>query len=201
MTKAEEKKLISLLRQDDTTALKEIFDQYHAPLCQVSYAIVQDKDEAKDVVQDVFFKLWRKRGELTIETSLFAYLKRAVVNTSLNLLEKQKRFIRSGLTKSEEADFASQQGGQEQLVGELSLLAEKAIENLPPRTKAVFRLIRFEEMSYKEVAESLNISLKAVEKEMMKALRLLRQALKDYLPLLLMGILTKAIQIIVNFFS
>ena len=60
---------------------------------------------------------------------------------------------------------------------------------LPARTRAVFRLIRSEEMSYKEVAETLGISLNAVEKEMMKALAFLRQALKDYLPILAIPIL------------
>jgi RNA polymerase sigma factor (sigma-70 family) len=89
---ADEKRLIFLLQQDNTAAVEEIFARYHAALCQVSYRMVQDQDEAKDIVQEVFFKLWKNRKNLTIQSSLFAYLKRAVVNTSLNSLEKQKRF-------------------------------------------------------------------------------------------------------------
>lgn len=68
---------------------------------------------------------------------------------------------------------------------ELSVMAEKAIETLPARTRAVFQLIRLEGMSYREVAQHLDISEKAVEKEMMKALRMLRDMLKDYLTVLL----------------
>lgn len=184
MIKPEEKKLIVLLQQEDTTAVKLIFDQYHAPLCQVAYAIVLDREEAKDVVQEVFLKLWRNRKKLAIEISLFAYLKRAVTNTAINSLEKQKRVSSLVSGGAGQEYFMGNDTDQQQLSNELSALAEKAIANLPSRTKAVFRLIRSEEMSYKEVAGALDISLKAVEKEMMKALRLLRQALKDYLPVL-----------------
>ena len=200
MISPEEKRLLSLLQQDHQSALKELFELHHGPLCRISYRIVQDADEAKDVVQEVFFKLWRNRKGLVIEISLFAYLKRAVVNTSLNALEKHKRFNRAEMNPSDEAKFSFQDTDQQQLANELALLAEKAVENLPPRTKAVFRLIRMEEMSYKEVAESLHISIKAVEKEMMKALRLLRVALKDYLPSLLLTTLAEGIHIISNLF-
>ena len=72
---------------------------------------------------------------------------------------------------------------------ELSSRVDEAINKMPLRTKAVFTLIRFEEMTYQEVSESLDISLKAVEKEMMKALKLLREALKDYLLLLIIALL------------
>jgi RNA polymerase sigma-70 factor, ECF subfamily len=115
-------------------------------------------------------------------------LKRAVLNTSLNYIESRKRFVPL-------SDVATQHYVAENIVeqqqssDELSLHIDKAVNNLPIRTKAVFTLIRFEEMSYKEVADSLDISLKAVEKEMMKALKLLRKELKDYLPLLILPLL------------
>lgn len=194
MITADEKRLINLLQQDGPSAVKELFDHYHAPLCQVSYRLVQDQDEAKDIVQEVFLKLWKNRQSLHIQTSLFAYLKRAVVNTSLNYLEKQKKLSREDVFENPSLQTLSgQDTDQQQLADELAQLAQKAIANLPPRTQAVFKLIRTEEMSYKEVAETLHISTKAVEKEMMKALRLLRQALKDYLPMLLLSTLIQAI--------
>ncbi len=190
MTTSDEKNLIALLKEDDRSAINTIFLKYHVLLCRISVRIVSDPEEAKDVVQEVFIKLWRNRKELNIQYSLEAYLKRAVVNTSLNHIESKNKFTSLNVSDSKLNKIAENTTDQQQSFDELSTRVDHAIDNLPVRTKAVFTLIRFEEMSYKEVSESLDISLKAVEKEMMKALKLLREALKDYLPLLLLSILT-----------
>ena len=197
MKSSEEQSLLQRLQQNDRSAMKELFDTYYARLCRVSYRIVQDAEEAKDVVQEVFVKLWKNRETLQVHTSLFAYLSRAVVNTSLNWLEKQKKFTSTTLDQAEilQVPFNSLEQGQ--AAEELAHLAEKAVQKLPPRTKAVFILIRHEEMSYKEVAEALEISVKAVEKEMMKALRLLREALKDYLPVIVLSGLGELLKIFI----
>jgi len=186
---SDERSLVAALKQNDRSAINSIFLKYHALLCRVSFHLVQDREDAKDVVQEVFIKLWRNRKEINISHSLEAYLKRAVVNTSLNHIESKKKFI--SLDHLEPApDYVIGNVVEEQQASEeLSLRLDLAIGNLPLRTKAVFTLIRFEEMSYKEVSESMSISLKAVEKEMMKALKLLRHALKDYLPLLIVPFL------------
>jgi RNA polymerase sigma-70 factor (ECF subfamily) len=139
-------------------------------------------------VQEVFIKLWQKRKELTIDFSLEAYLKRAVVNTSINHLDRKQRITSLDASQAKFVQASENTVDQQQSFNELSVRIDYAIGKLPQRTQLVFKLIRFEEMSYKEVSEGLEISLKAVEKEMMKALRLLREALKDYLPLLISSI-------------
>ncbi len=197
LSKLQEKELINRLQQHDRLAVKELFEKYHAGLCLTAYRILQDREEAKDVVQEVFVKLWKNRTGLQIHTSLQAYLKRAVVNTSLNWLEKEKKFSKAELEKADHLPSDSHGVEQEQMAEELALLAERSIQNLPARTKAVFVLIRQEEMSYKEVAEALEISLKAVEKEMMKALRLLREALKEYLPVFVLSGLGELLNIFI----
>ena len=93
MTPSDDKSLIAALKEDDRSAINSIFLRYHAMLCRVSFRIVNDREEAKDVVQDVFIKLWRNRKEINISYSLEAYLKRAVVNTSLNHVERKNKFI------------------------------------------------------------------------------------------------------------
>jgi RNA polymerase sigma-70 factor, ECF subfamily len=178
---SEEKQLIASLQQGERTAMESVFKQYHAVLCTAAYYVVKDTDEAKDIVQDVFIKLWKNRQQLEIQSSLAAYLKRAVVNTALNYLEKQKKFKAVEIGKSGASDMGVNAVEHNHNSAELSAKAEKTIESLPPRTRAVYTLIRAEEMSYKEAAEALSISVKAVEKEMMKALRLLRIALKEFL--------------------
>jgi RNA polymerase sigma-70 factor, ECF subfamily len=174
-----EEELIALLKKNDSAAMEAIFRQYHASLCSVAFRIVRDKDQAKDIVQEVFIKVWRNRSAIQITTSLGFYLKRATINTALNHSEGNLRITKEPLQEVHrvvsvrDSDPLTQQ--------ELQQAVDQALCKLPVRTRAVFTLIRSEEMSYRQVAESLNISEKAVEKEMMKALRLLRDALRPYL--------------------
>lgn len=171
--------------------MKVLFNRYHASLCRVAYRMVKDEDEARDIVQEVFIRLWKNRKDLQIEISLEAYLKRATVNTSLNFLQSPRKQRRQQLDTVDPASVLSPSTDAKLSFDELSRKASAAIDNLPVRTRIVFTLIRSEEMTYKEVADSLDISLKAVEKEMLKALRLLREALKDYLPAVVMILLSQ----------
>jgi RNA polymerase sigma-70 factor (ECF subfamily) len=181
---AEEKQLIARIQNGDHAALKVLFTHYHTLLCRLASALLKDPEQAKDVVQEVFIKFWRNRHDLRITTSLNAYLKRAVVNTSLNYLEQNKASLRLPVEKADQQHSAYHPDSPH-AYQELVTKVDVAIQQLPVRTRTVFTLIRSEEMSYKEVSDSLDISVKAVEKEMMKALRLLREALNDYLPVLL----------------
>ena len=176
---SQEQHLLEQLKAGNQQALKTIFLQYHEELCHAAYRIVGDVDKSKDIVQDVFLKVWLKRESIQISGSLRAYLKRAVVNLAINAYHQQKTLVHDDLETIDEPAFIDLSLGQE--YRELANLAQHAIDKLPGRTKAVFHLIRMEGMSYKEVSDALQISEKAVEKEMMKALRLLRISLKDYL--------------------
>lgn len=185
MADPRDNELLVLLQNDDKSAIKILFEKYHAALCLLAYRFTKDKDTSKDVVQDVFIRIWNNRQSIEITSSLSAYLKRSVVNACLNHIEKEKRhsilgvevLVREPSAATSDRDYSEH---------ELTMQLEKSIERLPVRTRAVFLLIRKEEMTYKEVAETLNISLKAVEKEMMKALRLLREMLKNFLPMVLL---------------
>jgi len=180
----DEKDLISRLNIQDESAMQELFYAWHAKMCIIAWRIVKDREQAKDIVQEVFIKLWRNAPGLAITTSLEAYLKRAVVNTSLNHIEARNRFTK---LKLEDAAMNERAVGSAPLdLDELTRLVNEAISQLPPRTRTVFSLIRSEDMSYREVAAALGISLKAVEKEMLKALKMLRAALRNYLAVLLM---------------
>lgn len=188
MISPDEQLLISRLKQGHSSALETIFHQYHARLCQLSYRFSNDRELAKDIVQEVFVKVWNNREVLHITVSLQAYLKRAVINTTLNAIESQNRSRKSPLDEKLELETTQTASAIHDL-SELEQRAQQAIEDLPLRTKTVFKLIRLEDMSYREVAQTLTISEKAVEKEMMKALRLLRIALRDYLPLMAAAII------------
>jgi len=175
--KSSDNVLIDRLRDGDKDALRQIFEDHFTSLCQIAYRVVGDADTAKDMAQEVFLKLWSNRKDLSISKSLAAYLRRAVINTSINFADSKH----AGLMRLDKQEISIRDESDAADLTQLQAEADKAIQALPPRTRAVFTLTRFENFTYKEVAEHLNISEKAVEKEVMKALKLLRIALQRFL--------------------
>lgn len=159
---------------------EQIFKANFKALVRVAYAIVHEQDQAQDIVQQSFVRFWDKRDTVDIEDNIVAYLKRAVINTALNHLEKQKRIYL-------EEDFSHylKESEQNNLDDEARLalirkVTKQAIEQLPEKCQLVFSLSRYEGMTNQEVADHLNISVKAVEKHISKAVRDLREVLKPY---------------------
>ncbi|MEZ4985061.1 MAG: RNA polymerase sigma-70 factor [Saprospiraceae bacterium] len=172
------------LRAGDRSALKQIFDAQYQPVCHAIYRFVQDPGLSEDLAQEVFVRFWEKREDIHIESNLGAYLRRMAVNEALAYLRKKSRFLADELP----AQLPGQQAAaaDEQLATtELAERITHAINELPPRCRVVFQLSRFEEKSYQEIADSLDISIKTVENQMGKALKLLREKLGDYLTTLL----------------
>lgn len=161
-----------------------MFNTYYQPLCNYACSMLKDIDEAEEVVQNAFFNIWQKREALQVTSSLKSYLYRAIHNDCLNKIKHSK--VRTVYA----ADYKSSMGGSpsnntEALdAKELGKRIHAAIETLPEQCGNVFRLSRFEELKYSEIARQLNISVKTVENHMGKALKMLRAQLKDYLPLL-----------------
>jgi RNA polymerase sigma-70 factor (ECF subfamily) len=175
-------RLLAGLAQGDRQLFRQLFNTYHGRLYTLSFQMLRDSEKAKDVLQEVFIKLWNNREKISITHSLEAYLKRSVINTTLNVIENEKRHSFLSLFKPSSVSLVDREN-QTHIddADELRQTIDKAILSLPARTRAVFVLVRIEQMSYDQVSESLHISNKAVEKEMMKALRLLREQLKHFL--------------------
>ncbi|KAA6340559.1 hypothetical protein EZS27_011577 [termite gut metagenome] len=191
--KEREERIISLLKQGDSQAYKYIYDCYYVLLCKIAYAFLKDDFLAETVVGDTIFHLFEKREEICITTSLRNYLIQTVRKRCINYmnLEWNKRSINFSIMNS--------QPSQEWLLlhaeaddHPLAMLLEKeldqeiqaAIERLPIATRAVFRLSRFKEMSYEEIADELAISVNTVKYHIKKALSLLKNDLGKYLFLL-----------------
>lgn len=165
-----------MLQQGKEAALEYLFRTHYADMCRAANRILRDPRAAEDLSQEVFYELWRRRDKLSIQSSLAAYLRRAVVNRSLNYLRDQ----RLPLAEMEEMpDMATRPGltseGLEQ--AELRERIRLAIDQLPERCRLVFVLNRFEELSNREIAERLSISVKTVENQMTRALKMLRESL------------------------
>jgi len=162
------------------------FKKYYQPLCNHAYSFVQDKDEAEEVVQSAFLSVWEKRASLDIKTSLKSYLYTMVRNTSLNVIKHEKikqKYVGEALA----VEARSHESVTQKVISaELEEKIQQAMESLPEQCRLVFKLSRFEELKYAEIAEQLTISVKTVENQMGKALKIMREHLKDYLPMLIL---------------
>lgn len=182
MSKENLSEILEKLQSDDQTILKSLFQEYYLPVCKSIYRFVKDKSTTEDIAQDVFIKFWEKRKKLNITSLVAAYLHRMGINEAISYLRRHKHF------KSEEVIEYSVpnnigSGESKLLQSELQDNVNKAIDSLPPKCRAIFQLSRYEELTYKEIAIKLDISVKTVENQMGRALRILRIKLRGYLSL------------------
>ncbi len=161
-------------------ALKELFEAHYKDVCAAIHRFVGERGMTEDLAQQVFIRFWEKRHQIEISTSPGAYLHRMAVNEALAWLRSKKNLQPEEITPATPLNPAAD-GEDVFLQNELSEQINTAIGMLPPRCRAVFQLSRFEELSYQEIAERMDISVKTVEHQMGKALRVLREHLKCYL--------------------
>lgn len=174
-----EQSWLEALRLGDETALRPIFERYYAPLLTDVYRLIPDEDTCQDLVQDVFVELWRKRAELEIRGPLRPYLRRAAVNRAINFIKTRRRYI---LDTPDElartaADTSAQDIRHKEEQDSLETALHAAVDNLPEKCRLVFSLSRFEQLSHRQIAEQLGISVKTIENQITKALKLLRETL------------------------
>ena len=170
-----------------TESFDEIFRQYAKPLFYYAAKFVGD-DQAKDIVQDTFAKLWADKS-LVITKSLNSLLFTTIRNRCLQQLEKEKvrnKYVESTRHKlqAEELQFFIEERSS-LIEQELEDKFNEVLKNLPDRCGQIFRMSRFENKKNREIADELDISVKAVEKQISKALSTIRSEMKDYLPLMI----------------
>lgn len=180
-----EKQVLETLQLGNESAFEMIFRTYYQPLCRYAYSFLQDKEEAEEVVQASFISVWEKRNNIAIETSLKSYLYRMVRNSCLNVIKHEKVKQQHVAHELAVSEVAYESVSQKVQAAELEIRITEAMKTLPEQCRLVFQLSRFEELKYQEIADQLQISVKTVENHMGKALKLMREQLKDYLPLFL----------------
>jgi len=167
------------IRRGDIKAFESLFNRYYRPLCLHANKVINDMDLAEDIVQEFFYQYWKNRESTSVRISLEAYLYRSVHNNAVHSL-KQLTTKKKHLEESFGRDFP--QLVEEQRIGlkELRSIIENTLLNLPERCALIFSMSRFEGKKYREIAESLSISVKTVEAEMGKALQQFRDSLGQY---------------------
>jgi RNA polymerase sigma-70 factor (ECF subfamily) len=179
MNSTEEKILFEKIKNNDEKAFEKLFHMYYGQLCLFASRILQDDIAAEEIVQDFFVKLWEKRKEFSIETSVKSYLYRSVRNLCLNLIEHNNIKLRhaQSVLATHEQHISDGDGFTEI---DLAKKIEESIQALPEKRREIFRLSREQGLKYREIAEKLNISVKTVEAQMGLAIKTLREKLKYF---------------------
>ncbi len=170
--------LVERLRNKDKRAFELVFNEYYGLMKAYAMRFMDEIEEAEEIVQDVFVKFWEKCDSLAADSSVKSYLYRSVHNTCLNYIKHQKvkdsyrQYIIGFMEEAQESEYAPEKPNVEGRI-----LQE--IDQLPPRCAEIFKLSRFEGLKYQEIADHLEISIKTVEVQMGKALKVLREKLQD----------------------
>ena len=168
------------VRKGDKKAFEELFHFYYPGLCTYAESLVKSPEQAEEIVQEVFFNVWKNRLELNILVSWQRYLYRSVFNQSMMQLRRLKREGR--MDDQVEAKMTSSTGNPSEMLeaSELNAILVYTLQGLPERTSIIFKMNRFEGLKYKEIANQLGISIKTVEANMGKALKALRISLDEF---------------------
>lgn len=172
--------IVEKLQSGDERFYKSIFYEYYAALTFFANKYVKDLETAKEIVQELFVKIYERRFSIKIDSSFKSYLYKAVHNSCIN-------HINHVLVREHHHQQIKYQNDEKYVLSEetvdLSELEHKIyleIENLPSQCKKIFRLNRFEGMCNADIAEQLNLSKRTVETQISKALKILRNKLSGY---------------------
>ncbi|MBS3807772.1 MAG: RNA polymerase sigma-70 factor [Bacteroidales bacterium] len=179
--KLSEKKTVREIKQGNIQTFERVFRDYYEELCYYANRYLKDLDLSEEAVQDVFFRIWTKRQSLNIHESLKSYLYASTRNKCLKMIRSDKMADKYYEYAKHTAPQKVSTPVDELNAAELNRLIERTIRELPGRTQEIFRLSRYQGLKYAEIAERLSVSVKTVEANMGKALKLFRKNLDDYL--------------------
>ena len=161
------------------TVFQSIYQQYYPRLCVFATTMINDEDEAEEIVQQVIFKLWEQRDKFNTIDNLQSYLYRSVRNLCINIINHQKIEDKYKSEAWIELKNLEIQSVETESTEEQEKKLTQAIEQLPERCKEVLIMSKFEKMRNKEIAECLEVSVKAVEASITRAYSILRKLMND----------------------
>ena len=176
--------LRSITLHDDGVAFRYLFEHYYPSLCLFAKRFIDDRETREDIVQEVFFRLWDKRKQITVMSSAQNYLLTSVRNLCLNYLRRQE--VQQPFEESLFDQPDDEEGDRLIQLRELEEQLAQALAQLPPEYRLAFELNRMEGKSLEEVAQRMGVSTRTVERYRDKAIALLQTELKEYLPLFLL---------------
>jgi RNA polymerase sigma-70 factor (ECF subfamily) len=169
------------------TSFEKLFRDHFIELTYFARKIVEDMDGAKDIVHQVYINLWDRKEEINMGTPLKSYLYASVRNRCMNFIRDQKKFSTNEMPEIEDKIDSSHLLEHQETEARI----QQAINELPEKCREIFLLNRFDGLKYSEVANELSLSVKTVEAQMSKALKLLREKLSDLMLLILTWLMFK----------
>ncbi|GAA4830001.1 RNA polymerase sigma-70 factor [Algivirga pacifica] len=160
----------------DVNTFKSLFDQYYASIRNFVYYKVGDAQVAEDLAQEVFLKVWEKRQEVKTDT-VKTYLYTIANNLSINYLKRGTVAFNFAINPVNRKEETIESPEYEMELKEFDMQLQKAISDIPEKSREVFLMNRIEGLTYNEIADRLQVSVKAVEKRMKKALDILRSTI------------------------
>lgn len=173
----EHDRIVQDIKEGNKGTFQGVFHAYYEGLCQYAFTILRNMDDAEDVVQAMFLKIWEKRGELVITQTIKAYLYKAVYNQCMNHLEH--RVVRAKFQESTTLRKMTPVQLPEVFPAELEERIKVAINRLPPQCRTIFLMSRYEDLKYAQIAEALNLSVNTIENQISKALKILRAHIRE----------------------
>jgi RNA polymerase sigma-70 factor, ECF subfamily len=171
----------------DSATFEQLFTDHYDPLYRYCQTMVKDQNDTEDIVQSVFMDLWHDRSKLVIQTSIKAYLYKAVYFKCMNKIKHDKVASKYSNTIS---NVESTAVTDTLIIQEIADKIKETIESLPEQCRKIFSMSRMDGLRYNEIAEKLNLSPKTIENQMGKALKTMRVALSEYIQIIVFTILT-----------
>ncbi|MBI4646779.1 MAG: RNA polymerase sigma-70 factor [Bacteroidia bacterium] len=165
----------------DKKSFEELFKTYFSQLVYFAKGYISDLDTSKEIVHDVFINLWNKRDTIDLNKQVKSYLFTSVHNRCLNYIRDNKKFNHNVMEFERINPDHNWDESDKVVESEIEAKIYMILETLPEKCKEIFMLSRFENLKYAEIAEKLDISVKTVETQMSKALKIFRENLKEYL--------------------
>jgi RNA polymerase sigma-70 factor, ECF subfamily len=173
----------------DERAFEQVYKKYFKDLHSYAHNLVKDEAIAEGIVQNVFLRLWERAENLNFQQAPAPYLYRSVHNESLNHLKHKKVRQAYDVYAVKQQVYEKSSASSKIQLSELQQKISAALNDLPQQCRTIFQMSRFSEMKYQEIADELGLSVKTVEAQMGKALKIMRKKLADYLPILIITIL------------
>lgn len=172
--------LLQKINNGEENAFQYLFEEFYSMLTVYANKYLQDMDLSRDIVQDVFVRLYEKRESINIEISLKSYLFKSVYNSCINHIRINDIHNKHlyNIKKRKENDYVDLV--EEMQTSELEKFLYDAISELPEQCKKIFKMNRFKGMKNAEIAEKLKLSKRTVETQISKALKILREKLSHY---------------------
>jgi len=177
-------RLIRLIRSGDHEAFGVLFNHFYAPLCSYALSILKYPETAQEVVQETFIRLWENRQQLSIETSIRAYLYRSVHNNCITYVRSLAVSSRRNKALTDEIKYHFElatnnlegEALESIISGELETFLEEKVKELPDQCKRIFCFSRFDQLSYQDIANKLGISVNTVKTQLSRAFYKLHEA-------------------------